>query len=61
VDTSEASIEPAGGEALVKLQIAEALQGKRIVPLPVSEGGTNLTTTDIKQLINTIGLKNLSE
>jgi hypothetical protein len=29
----------AGGEALVKLQIAEALQGKRIVLLPVSEGG----------------------
>jgi hypothetical protein len=29
----------AGGEALVKLQIAEALQGKRIVRLPVSEGG----------------------
>jgi hypothetical protein len=29
----------AGGEALVKLQIAEALQGKKIVLLPVSEGG----------------------
>ena len=51
----------AGGEALVKLQIAEALQGKRIVLLPVSEGGMNLKTTDINQLINTIGLKNLSE
>jgi regulator of protease activity HflC (stomatin/prohibitin superfamily) len=51
----------AGGEALVKLQIAEALQGKKIVLLPVSEGGMNLKTTDINQLINTIGLKNLSQ
>ena len=32
----------AGGEAFVKLQIAEALQGKKIVVLPVSEGGMNL-------------------
>jgi hypothetical protein len=29
--------------------------------LPVSEGGMNLKTTDINQLINTIGLKSLSE
>jgi regulator of protease activity HflC (stomatin/prohibitin superfamily) len=50
----------AGGEAMVKLQIAEALQGKRIVLLPVSEGGMNLKTTDINQLINTMGLKSLA-
>jgi hypothetical protein len=49
-----------GGEALVKLRIAEALQDKQIVLLPVSEGGMNLKTTDINQLINTIGLKGLS-
>jgi len=49
-----------GGEALVKLRIAEALQGKRIVLLPVSEGGMNLKTTDINQLINTMGVKALS-
>ena len=48
-----------GGEALVKLRIAEAIQGKRIVLLPVSEGGMNLKTTDINQLINTVGLKGL--
>ena len=48
-----------GGEALVKLQIAEALQGKKIILLPVSEGGMNLKTTDINKLINTIGLKSL--
>lgn len=51
----------AGGEALVKLQIAEAIQGKRIVLLPVSEGGMNLKTTDINQLIGTMGLRSLSK
>ncbi len=50
----------AGGEALIKLQIAEALQGKKIVLLPVSEGGMNLKTTDINKLINTMGIKSLS-
>ncbi len=50
----------AGGEALVKLQIAEAMQGKKIVLLPVSEGGMNLKTTDINKLINTMGIKSLS-
>jgi regulator of protease activity HflC (stomatin/prohibitin superfamily) len=49
-----------GGETLVKLKIAEAIRGKRIILLPISEGGMNLKTTDINQLINTIGVKALS-
>lgn len=49
-----------GGEAIVKLKIAEAIQGKRIMLLPVSEGGMNLKTTDINQLIETLGVKSLS-
>ena len=49
-----------GGEAIVKLRIAEALQGKRIVLLPVSEGGMNLKTTDINRLIETLGVKALA-
>ncbi len=49
-----------GGEAFVKLQIAEALTGKKIVLIPVSEGGMNLKTTDINQLINMMGVKSLS-
>jgi regulator of protease activity HflC (stomatin/prohibitin superfamily) len=49
-----------GGEALVKLRISEALQGKRIVLLPVSEGGMNLKTTDINQLIEVMGIKSLA-
>ncbi|MFA6220947.1 MAG: SPFH domain-containing protein [Desulfomonilaceae bacterium] len=49
-----------GGEAIVKLRIAEAIQGKRIMLLPVSEGGMNLKTTDINRLIETLGMKSLS-
>ncbi len=51
----------AGGEAFVKLRIAESLQGKEIFLLPVSEGGMNLKTTDINDLINTMGIKKLSD
>jgi regulator of protease activity HflC (stomatin/prohibitin superfamily) len=50
-----------GGEVIVKLAIAEAMQGKRIILLPVSEGGMNLKTTNINDLINTLGIKALSE
>jgi regulator of protease activity HflC (stomatin/prohibitin superfamily) len=49
-----------GGEAIVKLRIAEALQGKRFLLLPVSEGGMNLKTTDMNSLIETLGVKALS-
>lgn len=50
-----------GGEAFVKLRIAEALQGKQIMLLPISEGGMNLKTTDINQLIGTLGIKAMSQ
>jgi regulator of protease activity HflC (stomatin/prohibitin superfamily) len=50
----------AGGESLVKLRIAEALQGKRIMLLPISEGGLNLKTTDMNRLIDVMGIKALS-
>ncbi|MDX9752973.1 MAG: prohibitin family protein [bacterium] len=49
-----------GGEAIVKLRIAEALQGKRLMLLPISEGGMNLQTTNINGLIETLGIKSLS-
>jgi len=50
-----------GGEALVKLRIAEALQGKRFWLLPTSEGGLNLKTTDINKLIDTMGVRALAK
>ena len=48
-----------GGETMVKLQIAEALQGKKIVLIPVSggdAGGLSLKTTDVNDLLRTYGL-----
>ena len=39
----------------------KAIQGKKIVLLPVSEGGMNLKTTDINRLIETMGVKALSK
>ncbi|MFW2366595.1 MAG: SPFH domain-containing protein [Desulforhopalus sp.] len=53
------AMESAGGEALVKLKIAEALQGKQIVLLPISEGGMNLKKTDVNQLLNVMGVQKL--
>lgn len=55
------ALQGAGGETLVKLQIAEALQDKKILLLPISAGGMNLKTTDINRLIDVMGLKALSE
>lgn len=50
-----------GGDTIVKLSIAEAMQGKKIILLPVSEGGMNLKTMDMNKLIETLGVKSLSE
>ena len=55
-----AAMARSGGEALVKMRIAEALQGKKIILLPVSEGGMNLKTTDINQLIEMMGVRALA-
>ncbi len=49
-----------GGEALVKLRIAEALQDKRIMLLPVSEGGMNLKTMDINKFVELMGIRSLA-
>jgi len=49
-----------GGETMVKLRVAEALQGKKIILLPMSDGGMNLKTTNINDLINVMGVKSLS-
>jgi len=48
-----------GGEAIVKLRIAEVLQNERIMLLPVSKGGMNLKTTNLNRLIETLG-KNIT-
>ncbi len=50
-----------GGEILVKLRIAEALKGKKIYLLPMSEGGINLKTTDINDLLRVYGLQGMAK
>ena len=48
----------AGGEVMVKLEVARALQGKRIVLLPVSGGGgLNLQTLDLNDLLQVYGIQ----
>ncbi len=50
-----------GGETMVKLKLAEALEGKRIVLLPMAGSGFDLKTTNINQLLQTYGAQHLSD
>jgi regulator of protease activity HflC (stomatin/prohibitin superfamily) len=49
-EKESAALGGAGGRTMVKLRIAEALQGKRIVLVP-SGKGANMQTLDVNQLI----------
>jgi regulator of protease activity HflC (stomatin/prohibitin superfamily) len=49
-----------GGEVMVKLKIAEALEGKRILLLPLSGSGMDIKTTNINQLLQTYGVRSLA-
>lgn len=50
-----------GGEVMVKLKVAEALEGKKIVLLPVSGSGMDIKTTNINRILETYGLKTLMQ
>ena len=50
-----------GGEVMVKLEIAEALAGKKILLLPLSGSGLDLKTTDVNRLLETYGLRAMSQ
>ena len=49
-----------GGRTMVKLRVAEALRGKRIVLFPTSEGALNLQRTDVNDWLKTIGVDALA-
>lgn len=51
IEKENAAMAGTGGRTMVKLRIAEALEGKRIVLVP-SGKGANLQTLDVNQLIN---------
>lgn len=50
-----------GGEAMVKLAIAEALGGKRIIVLPMGGGGLDVRSTDVNSLLELYGLQSITE
>ena len=50
-----------GGEVMVKLKLAEALAGKRILLLPVSGGGLDIKTTNVNQLLEAYGAQKVAE
>ncbi|HVO32133.1 MAG TPA: SPFH domain-containing protein [bacterium] len=50
----------AGGRTMVKLRIAEALKGKRIVLYPTSDNAMNIQHTDVNKFLETMGLQSIS-
>ena len=50
-----------GGMAMVKMDIAEALKGKRIVLLPIGNNGLDVRTTDVNSLLQLYGVQKLSQ
>jgi regulator of protease activity HflC (stomatin/prohibitin superfamily) len=51
IEKRNSALSGAGGKTMVKLKIAEALQGKRIVLVP-SGKGANIQTLDVNQLVS---------
>ncbi len=50
-----------GGEAIVKLEIAEALMNKRIIMLPIGGGGLDVRSTDINSLLQLLGVQSIAQ
>lgn len=50
-----------GGEAMVKIAIAEALMNKRIMLLPIGGGGLDIRSTDINSLLELYGIQKIIE
>lgn len=50
-----------GGMAMVKMDIAEALKGKRIVLLPIGNNGLDVRTTDVNSLLQLYGIQKLTQ
>jgi regulator of protease activity HflC (stomatin/prohibitin superfamily) len=60
IEKENAAMGGAGGKTMVKLRIAEALQGKRIILVPAGRGA-NLQTLDVNQLINAAAVQKVSK
>lgn len=56
------ALNSAGGKTMIKLKLAEALQGKKIYLLPFGQaGGIDLKTTDVNDLLRLYGVRKLRE
>ena len=55
------SLEGEGGLAKVKLEIAKALQDKKILLMPFTQEGFDIKSTNINRLIDTYGAKSLAK
>ncbi len=56
------ALNSSGGQTMVQLEIAKALAGKPIYILPFGDqGGLDLKTTDINELLRTYGVQKLAE
>lgn len=51
----------AGGEAMVKLKIADSLKGKKIIMLPIGGGGLDVRSTDINSLLELYGIQSITK
>lgn len=56
-----AALSGSGGEAMVKLKLAEALQKKRIIMLPIGGGGLDVRSTNVNDLLTTLGIQQLAK
>lgn len=57
-----AALAGSGGEAMVKLKLAEALKQKRILMLPVGGNhGMDIRSTNINDLLTTLGIQQLAQ
>lgn len=56
------ALNSSGGKTMVKMKMAEALVGKKIILLPLGEtGGIDLKTTNVNELLQLYGLRSLSK
>jgi len=56
-----AALAGTGGQAMVKLRIAEALKEKRILMLPTGGGGLDVRSTDVNQLLQLLGIREVAK
>jgi regulator of protease activity HflC (stomatin/prohibitin superfamily) len=51
----------AGGENMVKIAIADAMKGKRIMLIPIGGGGLDVRSTDINALLQLYGIQKVAQ